>query len=905
MIGRDDELGRLGDALERLPLGAGAVVVEGEPGIGKTILWEAALADARSRGYRVLRTSGAQSEVQLLLGALGDLLQGLHEVVLPPLPAPQRHALAVALLLEESEEQPDLRALAVAFLSVLRELAARGPVVVAVDDVQWLDATTLGLLVFAARRLASEPVLFLFTCRTDDAGPTVELGRAVGAARLERIEVGPLTLGALGELLRDRLGAGFPRPVLRRLHETSAGNPFFALELGRALERRGLGGAPGHDVHVPGTLRALVRERLDALPADVGDALLVAAAAAEPSLSLLGGVDITPAVEADVVELDGERIRFTHPLLAATLVGDAPPARLREVHVRLAGLATDPEQRARHRAAASTGPDEAVAAALEQVAHGAFRRGAPAAAAELLERALVLTDPGDAAARARRAGQAGRYYTVVGDGVRGGELMRLGIDLSAGHERAVSIWLLLDSTAHTGDPVRFGAEALEHAGDDAELRARIHSALGEVQLVRGEIGLAHEHAEEARRLAAAGNDELLPVFTLGRAANLETLLGVGDPEAAFREALRLEAALEHAQTTAVTSPRNHLGRRRFWEDRLDVARGLFEELRLEAIATYADDSRPNVCLYLARIELRAGRFEHARAYAEEAFELAEHAGYTQVIGGSLSVRALVSAYLGDADGAREHLAASAAVAASVDDRWHALHNRVTLGLLEVSLGRHEEAIAAVGSLGDELDRLGIREPGVFPFELDAIEAFVAVGRLDDAARTVERQAAHPRPRMQAVAAHGRGLVLAARGEVDASVAAFEASLRCHDELGDPLLRARTLLALGTVLRRARRKREARTALDASLAGFDALGSAAFAARARDELERLSGRRTESGLTPTESRVAGLVAQGLSNKQVATELVVSVKAVEAHLTRIYAKLGVHSRAELVRALAAKV
>ena len=127
MIGRDDELGTLRDALERLPDGACAVVVEGEPGIGKTILWEEALADATARGYRVLRTSGAQSEVQLLLGALGDLFQGVHDVVLPPLPAPQRHALAVALLLEESEEQPDLRALAVAFLSALRSSLRRAP----------------------------------------------------------------------------------------------------------------------------------------------------------------------------------------------------------------------------------------------------------------------------------------------------------------------------------------------------------------------------------------------------------------------------------------------------------------------------------------------------------------------------------------------------------------------------------------------------------------------------------------------------------------------------------------------------------------------------------------------------------------------------------------------------------
>jgi DNA-binding CsgD family transcriptional regulator len=897
LIGREGELATVRRALETVRDGPGTLVLQGDAGIGKTILWDAALEEAGRLGHTVLRASGAQSEVQLLLGALGDLFDGVHDAVLPELPAPQRRALAVALLLEESDSRPEPRLLDVAFLTALRVLAARAPVVVAIDDVQWLDATTTSLLAYAVRRLRDDRILFLLTRRVEEVGAPTDLERASGT-RLQRIEVGPLTLGAVAALLHERLGVTLPRPVLLKLVETSGGNPFFALELARAQLRSDTSGGA---LLVPRSLRALVHERLASLPAETRAALLVVAAAGDPTPAVLGPLDLEPAIEAGVVSMVGGRFRFTHPLLAASLIDDAPPLELRRVHKLLASVVAEPEQRARHQAAAATGPDERVAAALEEAARAAFARGATAAAAELLERSLALTRPDDVGARVRRGGEAGRLLASVGDGLRGGALMREAIDLlPSGQDRARAIWLLLDSTTRTGDPVGLGNEALQHAGDDDDLTARIHSALGEVQLVRGEISLAFAHAMEARELA---RDELLRVVTLGRAATLETLRGVGDPDAGFASAVELEAALVDTHTHAVNSPRNHLGRRLFWRDDLDGARRLFSELREEAIATYADDARPNVCLYLARIELRAGHCELARGYANEAFELAEPAGYTQVIGGSLSVRALVAAWAGEAEAARALLAESDLVAGSVADRWHAVHNRVSAGLLAASLGAWDDVLAATETLAAELDELGVREPGVFPFEADAIEALVATGRFEEAERLVARQAGFDRPRTQAVAARGRGLLLAAHGDEDASFESFDAALRAHDGCPDPLERARTQLVLGAALRRARRKRDAREALDTALATFESLGSAAFAARARDELERLSGRRTTSGLTATEERVAALVAQGLSNKQVAVELVVSVKSVEAHLTRIYAKQGVRSRAELMRTFTA--
>ncbi|HEY8723510.1 MAG TPA: AAA family ATPase [Gaiellaceae bacterium] len=893
LVGREAELALVGRALDSVRAGPAAFVIQGEPGIGKTILWEAALADASARGHTVLRASGAQAEVQLLLGALGDLFDGVHETVLPLLPAPQRQALAVALLLDEGNGKPEARLLDVAFLTAVRALASRAPLVIAIDDVQWLDATTAALLAYAARRLRTETVLFLLARRADAVGEPTDLERAVGD-RLQRAELGPLALGAIGAMIHERLDIGLPRPVLLQVHETSGGNPFYALELARALQRRT---ATTDSLPVPQSLRALVRERIANLPAETRETLLVVAAAAEPTPDLLGPLDLQPAIDAGIVALSEGRYRFVHPLLAASLIDDAEPAQLQRVHELLAKTVLDPEQRALHRAAATVGPDESVAAALEDAGHAASARGATAEAARLLERALLLTAESDIEARARRGSEAGRLYASIGDGVLGGELMRRAIDLlPEGLGRAMAIWLLLDSTTRIDDPVGLGEEALRHAGDDGDLSARIHSALGEIQLVRGEIGAALEHAAEARALA---RDELLRVVTISRAATLETIFLVGDPEADVRRGVELERRLRDTHTSAVTSPRNHLGRLLFWRDELADARELFEELRREAIETYADDARPNVCLYLARIAIRQGRCDDARGYADEAFELAQHAGYTQVIGGALSVRALVAAWSGDETAARALLVESDRVAALVADRWHTLHNRISAGLLAASLSRWEDVVTVSGALDAELDAIGVREPGIFPFEGDAIEAFVATGRLDEAERLIERQSAHERPRTQAVAARGRGLVQAARGDTDGATESFSAALSLHARYTDPLEHARTLLVYGACLRRARRKREARELLEEAAASFERLGSPLFAARARDELERLSGRRATSGLTATEERVANLVAQGLSNKQVAVELVVTVKAVEAHLTRIYAKLGVRSRAELMR------
>ena len=236
IVGRDEELGSLHAFLDRATGGPAALVLQGEAGIGKSTLWVAGVEGARERGFRVLSSRPAEAESGLAHSGLGDLFEDVLEQVLPELPAPRRRVLAIALLLEEREAVPpaDPRALAVAVRTTLGALAKDEPVVVAIDDVQWLDGSSGSALAFALRRL-EEDVRLLLTRRVEEGIAPPELETAIHADRIERLRVGPLSVGATHELLRQPLGRTFARPTLLRLHEASGGNPFYALELARAL----------------------------------------------------------------------------------------------------------------------------------------------------------------------------------------------------------------------------------------------------------------------------------------------------------------------------------------------------------------------------------------------------------------------------------------------------------------------------------------------------------------------------------------------------------------------------------------------------------------------------------------------------------------------------------------------
>ncbi len=436
IVGRRGELVALAEFLEALPAGGSALLFEGDAGIGKTALWQEGSRLARERGMRVLTARAAQSELQTSFATVADLFAPVLEETLPRLVPVQRRSLEVAFLIREPDgPPPEARLIATALLSIVRILVEQRPLLFAIDDAQWVDTSSADLLRFVFRRLEGEPVGVLATVRGLPVEAPFELDRAFAGFR--RLRVAPLSVGAIHRLLWGRLSLNLARPVLARVHEATGGNPFFALEVGRALAD-GTISADGVHVLLPESLRALVAERLGALPAQVRETLVAVAALGAPSVTLLEPLaptavaDIELACQRRVLELDGDRIRFTHPLLAPVCYEGMPLHRRRRLHRRLADLNVDPEERARHLAISAAGPDEEIAAELDAAAAHARARGAALAAAELAERAITLTPPDAIEGNQSAAHHCGRALLVRGrpdegeSDARGGDRLLVG-----------------------------------------------------------------------------------------------------------------------------------------------------------------------------------------------------------------------------------------------------------------------------------------------------------------------------------------------------------------------------------------------------------------------------------------------------------------------------------------------
>ena len=519
LVGREDELTALLDLLAGADGSFAAAVVVGEAGIGKTTLSLAAAEVAEARGYLVLSTRASEAEARLSFVGLADLLGGVIGDVLPQLPPPQQRALEAALALSESDGAlAEEGVLAFAFLNALRQLAAGNQLLLVLDDVQWLDAPSLAMLRFALPRLARDPVAVILTAR-DEAPPW--LRQDVAQERLLTVELGPLSVGALHELVRMRGGDVLARPTLLRVWETSGGNPFFALELVSALQRRGGGGRvpPGAELPVPGNLADLVQERLDRLGASGIAVARVVALLAEPTVGLVEAavgrrarIGLDDALEARIVEVEDERLRFSHPLLRSGVVARSTPAQRRALHARLAALMADGEERARHLALATPRPSREVAAIVEKAAESAYARGAAPAAAELLELAVRLTPTNDADDMRRRILDCADRLCEAGDGRRAIALLE---DVCRTVPVGVAKAAALARLAHTVDLIVGSREAVDlyrlalaEAEDDDALVAVIHLGLvGVVTTEDGNRGL--EHAELAVQAASRAGDAAL------------------------------------------------------------------------------------------------------------------------------------------------------------------------------------------------------------------------------------------------------------------------------------------------------------------------------------------------------------------------------------------------------------
>jgi DNA-binding CsgD family transcriptional regulator len=908
IVGRDAELRSVSAFLDRTGEGPAALMLDGEAGIGKSTLWLAGVEAARERGFRVLSARPAEVEQGLAHAGLGDLFEGVLESVVPALSVPRRRALEVALLVEPSAGRSvDPRTLGVALRNAVEVLAAGGPVVLAVDDVQWLDLSSAGALAFAVRRLGKGPVLLLLARRVGEGAETSELERALDAERVERLPVGPLSLGALHRLLRSRLGRTFGRSTLLQVYETSGGNPFFALELARALERR-LEPAAGEPLPVPAQLEALLARRLADLPPGAVEVLRLAGALARPTLGLIEaaagsdvGVALRPAIEAGLVALDGDRVRFTHPLFPLAVASQLTPDKRRELHGRLAAVVNDVEQRARHLALATEGPDEEVAAALEAAAEAAAARGGWAAAAELYEFAGWRT-PRGALEGSRRRLRASRIWDEVGDDARALRLVEpLASELPPGPERARALMQLSYLSTDLAEGVKLGEEALLQPGLDDALSAEIHNEQANNYGLLLELASARSHAAAAVEHAERTGDPALLAQSLAFHLNLEHVAGNPGSDHLVRRSL----ALEHdaGERPHFRSPTWAKGQRLYRAGWLDEARSLHDDYRRRAQDYGLDALDAQSAYWLVWLECQAGRLGEAeRLLSEYSGSFGEESG-----GRHLGVGAAgeVATYAGRLEEARALFAEGAELAARGHLEDFRLLNLARLAFVDLSLGDARAALDRLSPLVDRLEEKGYRHPGFAPVLPEAIEAAIAVGWLDIAGALVarlERQArtlAEPWP--LAVAARSRALLAAATGDFEASFEAFASALAEHKRIPMPFEHARTLLALGAAQRRAKRRAEARASLQQALRIFQELGTPVWAEKAHAELGGIGGRAREKGLTPAESRVAALVAEGRTNREVAAALFLGERTVETHLTHIYAKLGVRSRTELARRL----
>jgi DNA-binding CsgD family transcriptional regulator len=918
MIGRRELLDHTRTQLIAGP----GVLLYGPAGIGKTTLIDALTPPP---GGYVLRCAPAEEDARLPFVGLIDLFAKVPEAYVDGLPPAPRTALRAALLRGRAPVGGRSRlAVRIAVLEALKALAAdTGPLYLAIDDLQWLDEPSGEVLAFALRRVEGHAFRLVAAERVPDGEQPTRLGHCPpGTAE---IRVPPLPDGELERLLREDSGDRLPESVLQAIRGTAAGNPMYALELGRAVLRDGLPGAPGGPLPVPPRLRALLLDRVRRLPATARHTLLVASAAARPTLTLLhaAGVpdaarDLGSADHLGIAVADAEgTVRFRHPLIRAAVHADAPEHDRRAAHKLLAAAVTEPVEQARHLALAHPHEDETTARTLITAAESARRRGAPGAAAELAELAARRTpqdQPGD---RADRLLAAAGYACDAGlrdEAARAAETVLTGA-ASATHRVRARLVLLGNAGQALDGTARLIDEGLAEATGHPDLEARLHHWAAVRHLLGGRPTRAVVHArraaDRARLAGPAAADTLLAALAL--LARLQALHGdAAAADRALQDALALLGGREDEpgawgliRTGALLAAD---------ADRVVDAHEEVAEL-LARIGEFAGVEETVATLVaLTRIQVMGGRCHEALQSAARIARLPAEAG-------SASPPALYAAALaemagGDLDTALR-LADRAVLACEADgDQLFLMRALVVLGQVHTLAGGRQSIAAAAEAL-QRVRRAGesmaIADPALLRCYGDLAEALVVLGETDAAAEVL--QAAHRRTSRQtpvsALAALDRaeGLREAALGRAKKGVSRLQAAADRLRQLPLPLDLARTLIALGAVERRSRRRTVARAALTEALRICGEAGAAPLEAKAREELHRLDAMERGGGggpeLTATEQRVAELVGGGATNREVAAELFISIKTVEGTLSRIYRKFGVRSRTALAHAMTVAV
>ncbi|SPT51129.1 ATP-binding protein [Actinomadura madurae] len=857
LYGRNDEQARISSLIDKARdhRRSGVLVLRGEAGIGKSAL----LAQAADRVPRALRVTGIEAESGIAFAGLNQLLWPVRDR-LDALPAPQAAALRSAL--GETSPGHDRFTTGLAVLTLLADLAdADGPVVAVVDDAQWLDTATAEALLFAARRLAAEGVVMLFAARDD----------AFAATGLPELRLGRLPRADAERLLAARDLA----PIVRdRVVREAAGNPLALHEFAAADARRRDDARP-----LPVTDRVLgaFQAQIGRLPEGTRLMLLIAAAEGRGHMpSLLGAAstfgvglaDLEEAERARLVEVSGRTIAFRHPLIRAAAYQGAVAARRLAVHRALAESADDMDCRARHRASAALGPDEDVAAELEDAAVRARCRTGYGTAAALYRQAADLTP--DPPARAARLGAAADLVLLAGRLDEAEELAVQAEGLGpAPADRARLGRVHAAVEYERGDPRAAARRMVDRAaGDDRAAMLRTGAMYGWTSgelpaVLRAAELLPDDPAVCGLALLARGDHAGGAPLLAGPVA--EALDGTGDRVRGAQLALIVgddAAALELA-AAEVADGRRH---------------GRIGEL-------------PNVLQVQAQTQIAAGLHADAEATVAEAIALARDTGRPHREGRLRAVLARVAAIEGDEARLRELIAHAPSSAGGIADS--------ALALLDLGLGRHDDALRRL----EEISR-GHHRHGSLLSAADQVEAAVRTGAMDVAREAHSRFSAWAeavkQPWALAVSLHCEALL-------SDSEEPFVQAVRLHEQSGRPFERARTELLYGEFLRRSRRRADARGPLRSAVSIFERLRAAPWLDRARAEL-RATG---ESGtsvptapdlldrLTPQELQVVRLAASGTSSREIAAQLFLSPRTVEYHLYKAYPKLGISSRKELSR------
>jgi DNA-binding CsgD family transcriptional regulator len=894
------------------------LAISGEAGAGKSTLWRAGIAAAADAGCRVLRSEPSAAEAEAAFAGLSDLLSGVLPDVTAGIPEPQREALEVALLLRPAGERPPAaHAVGLAVLSVLRSCLDPGPVLVAIDDVQWLDAGSREALTFALRRIAAGPLGVLLAARTDAPADPLTVGTPplphgwrdlrTALPETESIDLAPLDYWQIQSLLPPAITAVQARLVA----EQSRGNPFWALEISANLDSGDAGATLPQ--------RALtLSSRLTQLAAD---ALAMVAAAGRITVSdataVLGRLVTDPAAALDAAVLAGViteaegRVSVAHPLIGAAAVESLPPGRRQRIYRLLAEAATSPEGHAYFAAlAAGPGPDPRVADALDAAAEAAHARAANAAASQFAAQAVTFTPESDAAAIVRRHIRAGELLDRAGD-LEGSVEQLEALDIAslgtADLERALP--LLTDNV----DTLRGAPSAtativreLDGVGPDPRRRGLLLALASDA--FYGIPGQRRAAAVEAIACAGAAGPEAAP--TLHRAL-LNLMIakvsgGEGLDASLLEHAEHLEGDLP-ALALYDTAARHRGLWSRFVED-LDTSRAALQ--RLIVLARDAGEDVPLLIFLsnLAETQALAGDFAAAGAAVAEARHAAALYDWPARPPWHTKARCELLIAAGSLDEALR-LADELHPGGGTQPTAARFVGAIVRGKISTWRGDPAAAIGHFEQVAWCADQWDWSDPGVRErSDSWMAEAYVSVGRPEDArriaARLAEIGARLNRPALTGDAARIDAVAAAAIGDLDTAAASARAALEAHERSPLRVDLARTLLVLARIERRRRARGRARDALQRARALADEMGHRPLQDEIGRELPRVATARSEDELTAAEQRVAGQIAAGATSQEAAAALFISVRTVETHVASIYRKLGVRTRSELRRTLSAR-